>query len=289
MIASPNDLVYFLELSNTLNFSRASERIGISQPSLSTAIKRLEESIGTQLFIRNSNGASLTQAGKRLLSHTKQLLQLWETIKSESLASHYEVQGNVSIGCHPSIALHVLSGFLPNLLATYPKLDIRLKHDLSRKILEGVINLSIDVGIVVNPIKHPDLILKKLYDDQVTFWCNNHLKMSPKMFEDTIIICDPELSQTQWLLKQLHKTGIKNYRTVTSSSLEVMANLTAHGCGIGILPTNVALAMQPNKLKVIPKMPSYNDEIYLAYRPENREIKALQAVIDSIKLHFKKS
>ena len=69
MIASPNDLIDFIELSNTLNFSRASERIGISQPSLSTAIKRLEQAIGAELFIRGKNGVSLTQAGKRLLSH----------------------------------------------------------------------------------------------------------------------------------------------------------------------------------------------------------------------------
>lgn len=68
MLASPHDLTYFIELSGTLNFSRASERIGISQPSLSAAIKRLEHAIGTPLFLRGKNGVTLTPAGKRLFA-----------------------------------------------------------------------------------------------------------------------------------------------------------------------------------------------------------------------------
>ena len=288
MVASPNDLIYFVELSNTLNFSRASERIGISQPSLSIAIKRLEQAIGTDLFIRSKNGVILTQAGKRLLSHTKQLLQLWDTVKSESLASHHEVQGCFTLGCHPSIALYSLSKFLPNLLLKYPTLEIQLKHDLSRKILEGIINLSIDVGIIVNPIRHPDLIIQKLYNDKVTFWHTENLKEAhqPMYSGDAVIICDPDLMQTQWLLKRIHREGIKYRRMVTSSSLEVIANLTANGSGIGILPASVALSAYANMLKPIPKMPVYQDEICLVYRHENRSIKAVQAIIQSIKLNL---
>jgi len=289
MIASPNDLVYFVELTNTLNFSRASERIGISQPSLSTAIKRLEHAIGTELFIRSKNGARLTQAGKRLLSHVKQLFQLWDSVKSECLASHYEIQGSFSFGCHPSVVLYSMSGFFPTLFAKYPKLEIQLKHDLSRKIVEGIINLSIDIGIIVNPVKHPDLIIQKLYDDKITFWhaCNMNNAQQKLRAGEAVIVCNPDLIQTQWLLKRIHKSGIKYPRVITSSSLEVIANLTAEGVGIGILPTCVALSAYPNKLKSIPKMPTYEDEIFLVYRHENRHIKAIQAIIHAIKQHFK--
>jgi len=289
MIASQNELIYFIELSKTLNFSRASERIGISQPSLSIAIKRLEQSIGAELFIRSKTGVTLTQAGKRLLAHAKQLLQLWEKVKSESLASHYEIQGCFTFGCHPSVALYSLSGFLPALLMEYPKLEIKLQHDLSRKILEGIINLSIDIGIIVNPIRHPDLIIQKLYDDEVTFWQSiNSKKINPQLHSnDVILICDPDIIQTQWLLKRMHREGIKHCRLITSSSLEVVANLTANNGGIGILPTSVALSTYAKLLKPIPNMPIYHDEICLVYRHENRNIKAIQVIINAIKLRFK--
>lgn len=282
MIASPNELSYFIELSSTLNFSRAAERIGMSQPSLSAAIKRLETSIGVSLFIRNKNGVILTPAGKRLLSHAKDLLQLWHTTKSESLASHHEVQGCLTLGCHPSIALFSLAKFLPKLWVRYPEFEIQFKHDLSRKILEGIVNFSIDVGIVVNPVKHPDLVLYKLQDDEVGFWSADNKNHSTK---NTVIICDPDLIQTQWLLKRLKKYSIQPLRMITSNNLEVIAKLTAYGNGMGILPSSVACYTQPT-LKSIAKMPVYHDEIYLVYRHEYRQHKAMQVMISAIKKYF---
>lgn len=284
MIATPNEILYFVEVAHTLNFSRASERIGISQPSLSTAIKRLEQSIGAPLFIRNKKGVTLTKAGKRLLSHAKQLLQLWETVKSASLASHHEVQGTITLGCHQSVGLFILPAILPGILSEYPKLEIQLKHDLSRKILENVINLSIDIGLIVNPTKHPDLILQKLYDDRVTFWQAVDMKVSP-----TTLICDPSLIQTQRLLKRIGKSDFQFQRIITCSNLEMIANLTSQGCGIGILPGGVAASCGVKKIKVMPNMPAYQDEIYLVYRHENREIKAVQTIVQAIKQHFKKN
>lgn len=281
MIASVNELLYFLELSQTLNFSRASERIGISQSSLSTAIKRLEHLIGTEVFIRDKHKVILTQAGQNLLAHTRQLLQLWDTVKSSCLSSQEEVQGSIILGCHPSIALYFLPRFLPTLLAQHPKLEVKLKHDLSRKIAEEVINFSIDVGIVVNPIKHPDLIIKKLFDDKVSCWRSN--KLSKKATDDKIVICDPDLRQTQFILKKIHHKGIKSKRMITSNNLEVIARLTAAGTGIGILPGSVVNSLQQSKLYRVPNTPVYHDEICLVYRPENRNLKSVQVMLEAIK------
>lgn len=289
MIGSPSDLIYFTEVCKTLNFSRTASRIGITQPSLSQAIKRLEQVIGTELFIRSKTGVTLTKAGKRLLSHTKQLLQLWDSVKSESLASHYEIQGKFILGAHPSVALYTLSSFLPKLLMDYPKLEIQLKHNSSRNISEGVIDLSIDIGLIVNPIKHPDLIIHKLYDNKVTFWHTEENNMLQQINSgEAVLICDPDLSQTQFLLKKIHQQGIKFKRLITSNNLEVITNLTTSGCGIGIIPSKVALTANSNKLLPVPNMPFYHDEICLVYRYENRNIKAIQAIISAIKGKFLK-
>lgn len=283
MIASSNELLYFIELANTLNFSRASERIGINQPSLTAAIKRLEHSVGTELFIRDKHKVVLTQAGKNLLSHAKQLLQLWDTTKASCLASQGEVQGSLILGCHPSIALYLLPRFLPALLAKYSKLEIKLKHDLSRKIAEEIINFMIDIGIVVNPIKHPDLIIKKLFNDEVTCW--QARKSSTKLIssDEKIIICDPDLRQTQVLLKKIHSKGIKYKRMITTNNLEVVANLTAEGVGIGILPGSVAKSFHQAKLSQLSDAPVFHDEICLVYRHENRNLKTVQVVLEAIK------
>ncbi len=279
MLASPTELYYFNEVCHTLNFSRASERLGISQPSLSLAIKRLETFIGTPLFLRIKTGVKLTKAGRQLHTHSHALLTLWERVKAESLASCQEVQGSITLGCHPTVARHILPQLLPDFFAAYPHVEIALVHDLSRKIVEGVINLSIDVGIVVNPVRHPGIILKKLYDDEVGFWQVNGYQCSWE--QGGIIICDPALMQTQQILTTLREQGRSNYRLLTSSNLDVIASLVSSGTGIGILPHSV-VKMTQEVLIPVSNMPCYHDEIYLAYRPEQRDIMVLKVLIKAI-------
>ncbi len=284
MLPSANELIYFIEVSNCLNLSRASERLGISQPSLSLAIKRLEQNIGVPLFIRHKQGVSLTQAGKQLVIHARQLVQYWDHTKSKALASHHSVQGFYTIGCHSAIAAYLLADFLPKILEEHPKLELHLTHDISRKITEQVINLSCDLAIIVNPIEHPDLIITKLFEDKVTFWTK--IKPSPlQNMNDSqcVILCDPSLTQTQWLLKQRAAAGIAAKRLMASNSLEAIVNLALTGCGIAILPERVAKRLDNHQLVPVANAPSYADEICLVYRHENRNLLAMQTIIDAIK------
>lgn len=282
MMPSPTELLYFLEVANSLNLSRASERLGISQPSLSIAIKRLENSVGTKILIRQKRGVALTQAGKQLLAHTKQLLQYWNDAKSEALASHHEIQGSYTIGCHPSVAIYYASRFLPTLLAQYPKLEVHLIHDLSRKIVEQVINLSIDIGIAINPTKHPDLIINRIRVDEITLWTNgkNRKNLDPYSKEATFIYAK-DLIQTPVILSRCKKLGMQHNRTLTTENLEIIAELTAAGSGIGILPASIA-SKYPN-LKRVSSAPSYHDEACIVYRHENRAVRAIQTIITAIK------
>src|SRR5690348_9278165 len=98
MMPSSHDLTYFLEAAASLNFSRAAERLGITQPSLTLAIQRLENSVGAPLFFRSKKGVTLTQPGKQLMLHARELLQQWELVKGQVLASASEVQGCFTLG-----------------------------------------------------------------------------------------------------------------------------------------------------------------------------------------------
>ncbi|MCX6124445.1 MAG: LysR family transcriptional regulator, partial [Proteobacteria bacterium] len=257
-MASPSDLQYFFETAGTLNLSRAAERLGMTQPSLSQSIQRLEHSLGEAVFIRHKRGVTLTPAGRQLLAHTRALLQSWEEVKSKTVASMREIRGTFTIGCHPSVARYALIPFMSKVL-DHDELEIHLVHDLSRRITEQVIGSEIDIGLVVNPVKHPDLIIQKLYDDEVTFWSLQPSRQeSPR--KPTTLIFDPNLIQTQTLLKKAEKAGISVQRTMQSSNLEVVASLTSAGCGIGILPTRVA-NLAPKKLTRISGAPIFKDEI----------------------------
>lgn len=289
---SPSDIRYFMEVASTGNLSRAAERIGITQPSLTLSIQRLEHAIGTPLLIRSKKGVSVTQAGKQLLTRGKDLLQQWENLRSHALSSTNEVQGHYNIGCHSSIALYSAPHFVADLLESNPKLEIKLTHDLSRKIAERVITMEIDIGIVVNPVKHPDLVIKKLCSDEVTFWTGRS-KHSVQDFKsgEAVLISDMDITQSQSLLKQLKKSGgIGFKRILTTSSLETITELVASGAGIGIIPSRVVMAMEHSshikRLQKIPNAPVFKDEIYLVYRVENRNIQSIQVIAKAISKVF---
>ncbi len=286
MMPSPDDLKYFLEAASALNFSRASERLGISQPSLSLAIRRVEESLGEIVFLRSKKGVALTQAGKQLLVSARGLIDAWEDIRTRAAASTHVVRGRFTVGCHQSVALYSLNLFLPKILKEHKDLEIKLVHDLSRKITDDVISSKVDLGIVVNPTRHPDLLIIKLYDDDVGFWARDIKNSKPTLSDDQVLIFDPALQQIQTLLQKAGKAGYKPKRTIESSSLEVVTDLTASGCGIGLLPTSIA-NRAAQKLVRIPGTPVFKDEICVVIRNESRNVAGIKCLTDAIKASLK--
>lgn len=284
----PADLKYFIEIARTSNITRAAERLGITQPSLSIAMKRLEEGVGTDLFVRSKKGVRLTKAGMQLLNHANSFLQEWEDMKAKALASVNKVQGAFVIGCHVSVALGGLPRIVPRLLKEYPDLQLSLKHDISRKITEEVVSSQIDIGIVVNPVQHPDLVIRHLYHDEFTLWRRegNLSELRDMESGKAVLICDPVLAQSSFLTSQLNKHDISFARVVTSPSLEVIADLAAAGAGIAVLPGRVAARAQ-KKLVRVDGMPVFQDDHCLIYRAENRNVKAIQVMNEAIKSYFK--
>ncbi len=277
-LPSPTDLTYFLEIAVAKNMTRASERLGVSQPSLTLAMHRLEDVVGAKLLIRGSQGVSLTPAGKQLQTRARELLQSWSLLRSEALKSQLEVQGLFTLGCHPSVARYALPLFLPKLLAEFPKLELRLLHDLSRRVTDSVIRMEADFGIAVNPTRHPDLVVHLLGEDEVTLWGASDAE------QDTLIY-EPDLLQSQEILAALKRSKSKYRRLLPTSSLEVVAKLAAAGAGVGILPGRVA-ALEGKALRRLPKAPVVRDEIYWLYRVENRSVRAVQALTERVAAAF---
>jgi LysR family transcriptional regulator, cell division regulator len=256
---SPQEITYFLECSRTGNLSRAAERLGVTQPALTLALKRLEHSAGAELFHRSKKGVRLTKAGELFQQEATALAGQWSRITSSLRRSEEELAGTYTIGCHPSVALYSLPQSLPKILADFPALRVDIHHDLSRKVTEAVIRGGLDLGIVVNPVRHPDLVIRPLCRDQVGFWRSRADSPNNKVDGNrTVLLCQPELLQTQALLRRL-KMGFS--RQVHSTSLEVIAALAEGGAGIAILPGRVASQWKQLRPLISPlsttKSPSY--------------------------------
>jgi DNA-binding transcriptional LysR family regulator len=283
------DITYFIEVAQTGNISRAAERLGITQPSLSSAMKRLEDSLGATLFVRGRTGVQLTKPGMELLKKGRHLLLSWEQLKADIGKKETGVSGQYIVGCHPSVALYSLPYFLPGLVQQHPELEIKLTHDLSRRITEKVISFEVDFGIVVNPFRHPDLIIKDLWKDEVMFWTAQRPSSTQHLDPQAgVLVCDLNLLQVQKILAELRKRNQGFKRIIQSSNLEVITDLTAAGVGVGILPRRVATRTGTQKLKPLgDNLPIFRDQICLVYRADLQKTKGSQTIIDAIKKSVK--
>ena len=274
MLPSATDLEYFMEVCRTLNISRASERIGISQPTLTQSIRKLETAVGAQLLIRSRTGVRLTKSGQRISGQISALLELWGGLQKEAQQDEHELQGKFRVGAHPSVARYTLPQFFKELARRAPRVEIELVHDLSRHITDAIIGFRIDIGFVVNPVSHPDLVLRKLCDDVVTVF-------SAKNRFGNVLFGDPELIQTQWVLTRLKKAGLDFSHFVPAPNLEVVHRLVATGAGYGILPSLVAHCEPGVVLSVVDhKLPAFKDQVYLAYRKEAMTSRAAKTLIE---------
>jgi len=280
MLPSSSDLTYFLEIAHAGNLTHAANRLGVSQPSLTLAMQRLEQSVGTDLFIRSRQGVKLTKAGDRLLLEARKLMSQWEELRQSTLESMNEIRGRFVIGAHPSVSRYSLPLFLPEILTEHQQLEIELTHDLSRNITHKVLAMEVDIGIVVNPEPHPDLVMKSLCEDVVTLWKGKSLKNTK------VLVCEPSLLQTQKIQSKLARAGFEFDRVIQSGNLEVIARLTDTGVGMGILPTRVAEA-ESKDLTPVKNAPVLKDIIQLIYRVENRQVRAIQALSQAIQEGFK--
>ncbi|MBY0385323.1 LysR family transcriptional regulator, partial [bacterium] len=221
------------------------------------SLKRLEEHLQVELFLRRRQGLILTASGQRLLRESQKLLASWEALVSETKKSQTEIAGRFRLGCHPSVAIFALKDVLRKIYDKYPAIELQLVHGLSRMICEEVISGSIDFGIVVNPIRHDDLVIHSLAKDEVCFW-------KAKNSLSDVLIYNPDLMQVQALLSKIKKQ--KQFRrNIFSENLEVTATLTGAGAGVAILPTRVVKSIAPHLIKMT-ELPSFTDEITFIHR-----------------------
>lgn len=281
MMPSAQDLYYFLEVARQENVSRAATSLAVSQPTLSMSLKRLEESLGSELFVRFKTGVSLTSSGRRFVVEAQTLLDQWERIRSFTSEEEQSLSGHFRIGAHVSVALYGLPALLPRLRSQMPELEISWYHDLSRNVAQKVLDNELDLALAINPVQHPDLVILPITKDQVSFWKHPDLKKSQTL------IFDPDLHQSQNLLKRLKKLpNFEFTKRMTSSSLEVIRTLIEQKMGVGILPEKVATNGN-SKLVKLAKAPAFEDSlclIYRAHQTRNRAFSELKRIMKETKI-----
>lgn len=274
MLATATEVEYFVEVYQTGHVSRAAIRLGVTQPTLTLSLQKLEDKLGMKLFHRTKQGVIPTDQGTLFYRKANTLMDCWHNIHQGLESSVNEIQGHFKVGCHQSVGAYTIPSFLDRLHKQAPLVEIELIHDFSRKITEGIVSFQIDLGFVINPVRHPDLVLKKIGEDRVMFWKKAGVKNLPK-----VIFADSNLNQIQTILGKTHSKDFHDWKLVNSSSLELIRTLTLAGQGIGILPERVAKADGADLVPHDPNLPVFDDKIFVCYRKDVLSSKAGRELI----------
>ncbi|MFM6930437.1 MAG: LysR family transcriptional regulator [Bdellovibrio sp.] len=272
-----SDIRNFVEMASCETIVQCASKLEISQPALSESLKRLEQGLGCTLFYRSRSGIQLTPTGKIMLSKAQTALHAFSDFDIATDKGTVFAGRTITIGCHSTVAQYSIPKALRYLKTVAPDYKIELKHDLSRNIQSDIQKGLIDVGIVINPTRVPDLVISPVATDTVGVWANKTSKN-----RDTVI-CNPNLFQTQSILK---KWKDKPRNIISTESLELICRLIAEDIGFGILPQR-AVSLYSTQLKQIEKLPVYEDEIALVYRPEFGKVTSERLTVEALGKSFK--
>jgi LysR family transcriptional regulator, carnitine catabolism transcriptional activator len=161
----------FLAVARTLSFSKASEVVHLSQPGLSGAVRKLEDTVGARLFDRNTRNVVLTPAGTELLSMAEHLLTDLDFALERMRDYLGGKRGRVAVAAVPSIA----AGFVPDVIAkferAYPGITLQLHDALSEHCLEMLRSGRVDVALTPEKRGDPTLAHQQLFRDHLVLFC----------------------------------------------------------------------------------------------------------------------
>lgn len=160
-------LRYFLAVAETEHFTRASESLHVSQPTLSLQIKQLEEELGTPLFDRVGKRVRLTAAGQVFREHARRALREMEEAQTALNELEGLMRGALTVGVVQTVNAYLVPEIVTRLSAAYPAVQIKVEELANEKIEEGLIEGRLNVGVGFIPTTAAEIVAEPLFDEDL--------------------------------------------------------------------------------------------------------------------------
>src|SRR6267154_2142722 len=162
-----DQLETFLEVACHASFSRAAEKRFRTQPAISSQIRALEEEVGARLFDRSGGKVSITAAGKLFQKYAEEMLEGKRRIIAAVAEIERVPRGEIVVGANEATCLHVLPEVFAEFKKQYPSVAVSINRVERAKILESVIDNSVDFGIVSMPVNDARLTVVVIHRDEL--------------------------------------------------------------------------------------------------------------------------
>jgi molybdate transport repressor ModE-like protein len=297
-------LRYFHAIAHRGSFTAAARELKVSQPTLTVAVKHLEEQLKTTLFHRGREGVKLTGTGKALLEDASRIFDLLDKAEERIVQLQEDEAGRFVVGCHESLGAYFLPSFMRPFLEASPRIEITLWNGTSAGVTDAVLGRQVDFGLVVNPRPHDDLVLVELFHDAVDImitasslpggrplWSPGSIPPGSlatahaRLHEGPLVLAG-RVGQAQQLIELLAAQSLLPKRQLSCGDLELVKSLALEGVGPALLPRRVAAYGQRGKLvRLHPELPFIPDIICLLYRADLHRTKAAIRLKDALVQH----
>jgi LysR family transcriptional regulator, hydrogen peroxide-inducible genes activator len=244
------DLQYLVAVAEHRHFGKAAEACFVSQPTLSTQVKKLEKELGVELIERNPRHVLLTEAGERIVERAKRILAETDDIRSIARRAQDPEAGSLRLGIFPTLAPYLLPHVVPKVHAQFPQLELLLVEEKTEVVLQRLRDGALDAGVLALPVHDDQLHEEYLFaEDFVLAVPADHplaekddpIDVSVLIHEHVLLLEEGHCLRDQ-ALAVCHLAGASERSGFRATSLETLRQMVAAGVGITLLPE---LAVRP--------------------------------------------
>ncbi len=279
-------LEVFAMASRSPTFSEAAKRLGISQPSLSNTIAKIEHQLGLSLFDRTTRTLAMTPQGERLAVVAEDLVRNFQASLSNIHQAASVSRGRMSMAVIPSVAASVTSQALNLFFKTYPDFDVALHDITGEKGLAWVLDRVVDFGIIAKPPAASELHIETVYYDDFQIICRKDSKLAKKKilsWQD--IAATPIILAGHGAIRRDVETAWLQADMTIRPRFEVEQIMTAiamvsAGMGITILPSLYRPTIRNEDLVSVPGHFHIQREIVFVRRADRALSKPVQHMME---------
>ena len=295
------ELRYIVAVARERHFGRAAETCFVSQPTLSVAVKKLEDELGLTLFERGPGEVSVTPAGRRIIEQAQRVLEEASRIRELAAAGKDPLAGPLRLGAIYTIGPYLLPKLIPILRRTAPAMQLLIQENFTHRLSEELRSGEVDVILVALPFEAPGVMTRPVYDEPFMVavpkghpWENRKRITSEELTNESLLLLGEGHCFRDQVLDICHTVRSRERsplaRTVEGGSLETIRQMVAGGVGVTVLPaTSTATSGGSSDLiRILPfARPAPTRRVGLAWRrsfPRPEAIEALRKAILATKL-----
>jgi LysR family hydrogen peroxide-inducible transcriptional activator len=251
------DLRYLVALADHRHFGRAAEACFVSQPTLSTQIKKLERELGVELIERTPRQIMLTNVGESIVERARVVLRETDNIREVARRATDPEAGSLRIGLFPTLAPYLLPHIVPELHERFPKLELLLVEEKSAVIHQRLRDGQLDIGLLALPVQDDHLHCEPLFTEDFVLAVpaghplskvQGEVSASVLAGEHVLLLEEGHCLRDQ-ALSVCQLAGAEERSGFRATSLETLRQMVAAGVGVTLLP----------ELAVTPPVPASPD------------------------------